>query len=113
MQISHRGAAAQTLAGGQLVVTDALLVTAVEILYMGHAEFFGRADKAFGEGMARLDAGCRQGPVCAACGTRAKVVALGTTEVRQYIVPAPTHIAGAGPGIVVGALATNENEPVD
>src|SRR5215831_15397033 len=112
-EVCDRGAAPPSMAREELVVADAFLSLAVEVVGTRYAECFGAADDRFHELVRLADVRTPQRTGCAVARACAARVVLRLDEVRQHIAPAPAGISERRPAIVVFALAANVDEAVD
>ncbi|MNO75304.1 hypothetical protein D3C76_663410 [compost metagenome] len=106
-----RRTAAHAGAGG-LVVADAFLPGAVEVVGARNPGLLGGGDDRGAERGGRYQVGDRQRPVLAVPGTLQEQVALGAAEVRLDIRPAPAR-RRRGPVVVILALAAHVEQAVD
>ena len=112
-QIRGRGRAAQAVARRELVVADAFLRRAVEVVVARNAELAAGLDDRFDQLVLRADVGAHSGPSAPCHSFGAANVVLELAKVRQHVVVAPAGVAERRPVVVVLALPADVDEPVD
>ena len=112
MQIRHRGAAAPSFALRQLVMADAVLRGAVEVVVTLEAGLRAGFHEGIHHGVARASFGHRQRPARAVQLGLAPLVVLGALEVRQQVVESPSRTARVAPPVVVRAVAADVHHRV-
>jgi hypothetical protein len=113
LQVADRGAAAPAVVGEELVVADAFLHAAVEVVGARHAELVRAGDDRLDQLVLLADVRALERPVRAVRRRRAALVALAADEVRQHVAPAPPRVAVARPAVVVLGLAAHVDQAVD
>ena len=98
---------------GELIVAGTFLGGAVEVVVARHPDLARACDKSLDELVPFPDVRDAQWPPFAVEGARTAPVGLGADEQRQHIIKAPAPIAQCGPIVIVLALATDVDQPVD
>src|SRR3569623_1345075 len=94
----------------QLIVADAFLVAAVEILVSWHAKFVGAANDRFHQFAFADDVGRPQRSLVAVLCVCAAAIVLGLDEIGQNALPVPPSVAELRPAVVILAQPANADQ---
>ena len=114
LQIGRGGGGAAGIAHGHLIVADALLPLAVEVMIVGNAEFLRRPQEGFRDRQ-RIDRDRHaERSACGVIGILEALVILRPLEIRQHIGIGPAGAALLiGPAIIIGGIAARVDLRVD
>ena len=111
-QIADGGRTAFSVSGRRLVVADAVLASAVEIVVAGKAELRRSGDEGLADRVLRHVRHAER-TACAVKAVGAAHLVLRALEIRQYVLERPSGIAELAPMIEILGLATDVDHAVD
>src|SRR6185437_7048289 len=102
-----------SIAREELEITNAFLIAGIEIVSPPNAKLVGAANDRLHQFALFRNVRGPERPIAAVRAARATAIVLGALEVGQHALPIPAAISELRPCVIVLALSSDEDQPVD